>query len=442
MKRIISTLAISVVFASFINNAYAGYFLTDAKRACPQMITSFLTSGNTSDEVLFMQNELNKEGYFREVPNGYFDNSTIQALTLFQRDNNLLQTGKVGQYTMDSLNQRICGFSSSNNGSVVGMTVVDPIDPFVKIVNAESDKYVANQNSTQAGSFSNNSNTNNQNINNSNIIQSFAVTTPATLIDQSTTNTSVFYNPAIGYTYGITPKSGSVTVTSPPTNSVFNEGDTVNISWFATNLNVSNYQVLLENTITGESKELVVTSSNNARIVLTKEILDSVCSSVCDDYKQANFNIAIVTPVKDTTGNVSNLKARVFPVMIKRNISILGNANISASKTPVNSGEIFKLYINASNPVLYSNQINKYSLGVSAICPSGVSVSVGGMNCGQEFSMPQTSNYTQNEIPVKVTNNGWFTQSVIFNLGIYNEVGKLISVASTTVDVSPAPKSI
>lgn len=459
MKKIISILVISGVFASFINNASAGYFPYDAKRACPQMITSFLTSGNASDEVLFMQNELKKEGYYKGNPDGNFDNSTMVALQQFQRDNNLLQSGKIGQYTMDSLNQRICGFSNynfnSNSNSNVspyntGTTFVDAFDPFVRVITAESDKYVASQNSTQPVSYSNVnslptvnglnvSGTSIVNINSANI----SVIPPATLINQSVTSANLIYNPSIGYTYSVSPNSGSITVLSPGVNSVFREGDNVKISWRASNLNVSVYQVLLENTITGRSKEITTTSGNEVSVTLTKDLLDYVCYSTCDSYQQGSFQIAVATPIKDMVGNVTNLKARVYPLTIKRDIFSQSVANISASKSPASSNETFKIYINISNPSLFWNQTNnKYSFGVSASCSSGVSVSIGGMNCGQELSMPQTSQYTQREVPVTAINNGWFTQPVTFNLSVYDEFGRITGTSSTTVQINPTPKSI
>ena len=261
MKKIISILMVSGLFATITNNVYAGYFITPTREACPQVMETNPSFGSASDEVLFMQNELKREGYFNDVPTGYFDNHTVEALKRFQRDNDLLQTGKVGPYTQDYLNQRICGFSLSKNEDMVavGTTVVGSYDPFVKVVNAETDKYVATQNSTQGTGNTLNVSNNQSNYpelprvvtpNTGTVItdsSKISYIAPATLINQPINNASIIYNPQIGYTYSVSPKAGSITMISPGANSVFHEGDSVHLSWYTTNLSVNAYRIVLKN---------------------------------------------------------------------------------------------------------------------------------------------------------------------------------------------------
>ena len=84
-------------------------------------------------------------------------------------------------------------------------------------------------------------------------------------------------------------------------------------------------------------------------------------------------------------------------------------------------------------------QYGSYSFKVHAICPTGVSVSIAGVPCGQEFSMPTVSNNSQQEVPVMITNGSWFKQDVRFIVTAINNAGQSIGTAETNVSVNAAP---
>ncbi len=430
MKKIITTFTVLASLALFINNSYAGYFNNTQINRCNNQITSYLSFGSSGDEVLILQKLLSASGYLSAYPNGYFGNATKAAVKNFQRDNYVSQTGSLGQTTRDLVNERLCDdFSSYGSSYSYGynssVTYVDEFDLYVKVVSPN-------------GVYSNNSN----NYYNQYSTLSTDALVPAT-VQSSLTQANIIYNPLVGYTYALVPTSASLTISSPGSSSSFHEGDTVNLKWYTNNITALQYVISLENVSTGRVKDIALASTNDHSFVLTKEILDYVCAGVCNQYSQSKFNIIVSTPIKDMAGNITSFKAKVSDVTIIRPYFLSSNVSLTAGKSPVNSGELFRLYINILNNSYYNwnnSQTLPYSFGISATCTSGVSVSVGGLNCGQEFAMPQTSSYTQREIPVAITNNGWFSQNVIFNLTAYDQLGRVIGSASTTVIVHPVAR--
>lgn len=448
MKKIITIFTFLGVLALFTNNLYAGYFNNVPVIACNERITSYLSYGSSGNEVRTLQEVLASEGYLSAYPNGNFGYATRAAVKSFQRDNYLSQTGTVGPATRDAINERLCDNNVSSNvyyndtySYNSSVTYVDPFDPYVKVISPSDNGTVVTY-----GSYGTNYGTNyGTTYTTSNTTGSISVTplVPAT-VNNSLTQANVIYNPLIGYTYSLAPSAGSLTISSPGSNSSFHEGDTVNLNWYTNNITAVQYVISLENISSGRTWDIKLSTGNSDSFVLTKEMLDYVCAGVCNQYSQSKFNIVVSTPIKDMIGNVSMFKARVADVTIIRPYYTMGNVSLTSSRSPVNSGETFKLYTNVLNQS-YSNyyygQVAPYSFGISATCSSGVSVSIGGLNCGQEFSMPQTSAYSQREIPVIATNSGWFTQSVTFNLTAYNQAGQIMGFASTSVQVNPIPRA-
>jgi hypothetical protein len=231
-------------------------------------------------------------------------------------------------------------------------------------------------------------------------------------------------------------------VSSPLANTFYNEGDTVYVSWATSNIATIHFTVLLENTSTGQSKVAAVTSNKNTSFVLTKELLDAVCLGVCDNNQQGSFRVVITTPTTDIAGNTSTFRAAVAPVTIKRPLSWAGTVSITSNKSPVNSGEIFKLYINIPTGASWNaNLSGNYSIKVRALCPSSVSVSVAGTSCGQDFVIPFAPVYFQQEIPAVITNPTWYKQDVTFEITVVNLSGAVIGTARTTVIANAAPFS-
>ncbi|MFA5132350.1 MAG: peptidoglycan-binding domain-containing protein [Candidatus Paceibacterota bacterium] len=446
------------IMAQTATSSFAAYFNTDSIPRCDVQIINTLQVGSESKEVYVLQSLLSRAGYLYATPNGYFGFATKSAVKSFQRDNGVYATGSVGPMTLNAINERLCdadvrgdmlsytGYGySSYNGYSSGVTYVDAFDPYVRVVSptpAVATVFGNPPTTTTPGTFTPSgtvpvsipalttgtySNTTNYS------------TIPATTNTQIA-STNVIYNPSAGYTYGIVPQSGVLTILTPLANSVYNEGDTVTLSWTTSNLTVTQYQILLENKSTNQSKVVAVTSTKSASFVLTKEVLDAVCSGACDNNNVGSFRIVIATPIVDIAGTVSTFRAAISPITINRPYTTFANVGITGSKNPVNSGEAFRLYVSVPTPVYnYTPSYNQYSFKIRAVCINNVQVSIAGVPCGQDFTMPVTSAYFQQEIPVMMTNTTWYRQNISFEINAFTSTGQLVGTASTTVSVNPAP---
>lgn len=461
MKKIITIIGIMASTATFSS---AAYFNNTPVQACSTQIISSLSVGSEGDEVFMLQNLLNQGGYMYVAGNGYFGPATQSALKRFQIDNAIYPTGTVGPLTRNAINERLCdtdvrgdsliynqyGYSGSSYGYSSGTTYVDNFDPFVRVVSpTPANPTLYNNPSTNVAPISNVAqltvppvstpvNYTTGNVSNNVIIPSNV--TPAT---SAISSTNIIYSPYVGYTYGIVPQSGILTITTPLTNSVYNEGDTVNVAWTTSNLNATQYQILLENTSSNQSKVVAVTSTKNASFVLTKDVLDAVCSGTCNipntgAYNTGSFRVVITTPITDIAGITSTFRAAVSPITIKRPYYATAQVSISASKTPVNSGEVFRLYVNVPTPTY---NYGSYSFKIRAICVNNVQVSIVGVPCGQDFSMPVNNNNFQREIPSMITNTSWYRQDVVYEINAIDMNGNVIGTSRTTVTVNPAPFS-
>ena len=466
MKKIIAIGGFLGFFASQVITSSAAYFDTTPVVSCQTQITKTLQIGSDNNDVYVLQNMLVNAGFLNASPNGHYGRQTATAVRAFQISNGISPTGRVGESTRNAVNERLCdtdlvdnNISSYNDGYREyaysdGTTYVGQVDPYVKVITPSSDNpsvYATPQNLSRVIT-SNHISANGYNSSplssfSSNPIQTApsasSVFQPA--YSNSSTNgqiasTGIVYNPSTGYSYGIVPKSGSVTVSSPVANSVYQEGDTVTANWTSNNISVAPYTILLESTITGQSKVVAILSGNTYSFILTKELLDSVCAGTCNNNQQGSFRIVITMPTTDIAGITSTLRAAVAPITIRRPLA-LGQVTISSSKTPVTTGEIFKLYINVpTTSTLWNTTLtNNYSVKIKATCGGGVSASIAGVPCGQEFTIPPTVIASQQEIPAMITNTSWYKQDVTFAITVVNLTGQTIGVASTVVTVNAAP---
>jgi peptidoglycan hydrolase-like protein with peptidoglycan-binding domain len=461
MKKIIAIIGFLSLAGSSFSLANAGYFNYEPAFQCEVSITSQLQVGSQGGEVYTLQDFLARSGYLNAEPNGYFGQSTKSAVRSFQRDNYISMTGTVGPQTRNALNERLCdnnvrvdtyGYNEYDYyGQNSGVTRVDSYDPYAIVMlpkptqaviyqtpgntsvpvspaysqyaQAEELAYVSPVNPSIA-------------INTVDAVPSVSAISPQS---NQIASTQITYNPFTGYTYGITPRTGTLTVTSPVPNTVFREGNTVNVSWVTNNINASGYRVSLENTSGGQSRFVASSNGNSASFVLTREILDSVCSGDCISYGKTSYRIVISTPVTDIAGQTSTFKASVSPIIIDRPLG-LGTVSITASQSPVNSGEGFRLYVNIPTGASWdANLYGQYSFTIRALCPAGVSASVAGSSCGQEFSLPFTPTALQQSIPVMLTNTAWFSRQTSFELVVKNNLGQIIGTAQTNVTVNGQP---
>ena len=442
IKNSITAIGFMGIFIGFPAITFAGYFNNSVSYGCTSQITRTLQTGSENDDVYSLQEMLYQNGYLYANPNGYFGPATRSAVISFQRDNGLYTTGTVGEATIDAINAQLCGsntyaVNNSYNYSS-GTTVVDTYDPYVKNITSTVVTNTMVAPSYSYGTAGSNYSTYNP--------VTPTVIIPATTNPSFVYGTNIVYSPNIGYTYGLIPQPGTLTISSPGVDSHYNEGDTVNMTWTTNNINnVSQYQILLENS-SGQSKLVTTTSGNSASFVITKDILDYLCVSSCaPNYAQGSYKIVVTTPLTDLAGNTSIFRAAVSPIFIKRPYSFYGNVIISGSKNPVSSGELFKLYINA--PVdSYNNYYDpsiygQYSIRIHAICPSNVQVTVAGVPCGQEFSMPFTAYNIQQEIPAMITNNTYYKQDVVFVVNITNPLGQVVGTSQTTITGNAMPFS-
>lgn len=444
MKKIIIALGFIGFFVGSTSLVFAGYFNTTPVQRCNTQITHTLQMGSENDDVYVLQGMLKQGGYLFVTPNGYFGVSTKSAVKRFQNENGLSANGIVGELTRNAVNERLCDVDVRGDtteymsyGYSSGTTYVDQYDPYVKVISPQitTPTVYATPQEYSNTSFSLPS-VNATYVTNttSSYLPSTGILTPAT---SQIEGSHIIFNPSTGYSYGLTQKSASLTVITPVLNSVFNEGDTVNLSWVTNNLNASGFEIILENTSTGQSKQVAVIQNTSFSFVLSKELLDAVCAGGCNNNQQGSFKIVIMTPVTDIAGITSNFRASVSPITIKRPYGINAPVSIITSKTPVNSGERFKLYV--QTPMVNNAVFNNYTIKIHALCPSSVSVKVAGMACGQDFIAPLSLLSTQQEIPAEIVNNSWFKQEVSFEVMIINPAGQVVGVDHTVVTSNPAP---
>ncbi len=447
MKKIIAIVGFLGLFTAGTQMSLAGYFNSSPVIRCETQITKTLQRGSENNDVYVLQTMLANAGFLQAIPNGYFGYQTASAVRAFQRSNGILVTGTVGEITRNAVNERLCdtdlldnSYSYDTYGYSSGITYVSQSDPYVQVK-------VISPDVTNPVVYAMPQNT----ISNSIVSTSYS-TSPAVVSSVATPNlsssylasqvvsTGIVYNPSSGYTYGIVPRSGSITVSSPLVNSIYKEGDTVHVQWTTNNLQTSTYSIILESSITGQSKTVAIVGGTSHSFVLTKELLDAVCVGTCNNNQQGSFKIIVSTPTTDIAGTTSNLRAAIAPITVKRPFAP-GRLMLTVSKTPVSSGEIFRLYVNAPTNSFENHRDTSYTLRIKSTCPSSVSVSLAGASCGQEIVIPFNTARLDQGIPVTVTNPTWYTQDVSFQTALFNAAGQAVANAEAKVTVNSAPFS-
>ncbi len=453
MKKIIAIVGFLGVFSAQTLVSFAGYFNSAPIVRCETQITRTLQRGSENNDVYILQQMLVNAGFLQANPNGYFGYQTVQAVKEFQMNNDLRVTGSVGEATRNAINERLCdtdlldntytysdyGYSNNN-----GVTYVGRSDPYVnvQVISPQATTpsvYATPQNLASVTTIAP-SRVLSTNIPTVSVSSVPAASAVSTYTASQIAATGIVYNPSTGYSYGVVPRSGSITVTSPAVHSVYQEGDTVQVNWSTDNLQTSTYSIILESSITGQSKTVAIVGGNSYSFVLTKELLDAVCSGTCNNNQQGSFRVVVSTPTTDIAGVTSNLRAAIAPITVKRPFAP-GRLLLTVSKSPVASGEIFRLYVNAPVNSFENVRDPSYTLKIKSTCPSSVMVSLAGASCGQEIAVPYNTTRLEQGIPVTVTNPTWYTQDVSFQIGLFNASGVNVASAEAKVTVNSSPFS-
>ena len=454
MKKIIAIVGFCGLFAAGVQTSLAGYFISDPISRCETQLTRTLQRGSENSEVYVLQQFLVNAGFLHAHPNGYFGYQTASAVRSFQYNNGIRVTGTVGEVTRNAINERLCdtdlldnqySYSYGSYAQTSGVTYVSSIDPYVnvQVINPPVTNPVVIPTPQSFGQTAVVSNAPVTTSFSSSAIVPSTVTVPS-LSSQTHASqvvaTGIVYNPSTGYTYGVIPRSGSLTVSSPLPNTVYQEGSTVQVVWTTDNLLTSPYSIILESAITGQSKTVAVVTGTSHSFVLTKELLDSVCAGTCNNNQQGSFRIVVSTPTTDIAGITSNLRAAIAPITVQRPFAA-GKLSLTVSKTPVSSGEIFKLYVNAPTNSYQNYRDGSYTLRIKSTCPSSVSVSLAGASCGQEIVIPFNTARLEQGIPVTITNSTWYTQEVSFQIALVNASNQIVADTDAKVKVNSAPFS-
>jgi peptidoglycan hydrolase-like protein with peptidoglycan-binding domain len=457
------------IFTSLVTSVSAGYFNPTPLDACNLSIVSTLSHGSQNDDVLTLQNFLYRAGYLSAYPNGYYGYGTQAAVRSFQGDNGIRMTGTVGALTRDALNERLCDSDVSRFGNEEGSfssgntTYVSNYDPYVVVINAPkqnpalysspqadmrgpapipaisiptlpvsaASNVIVGSGASQGATYTSSIATPVYGAN------GFAPAPIAPIISEAG-NTSIVFNPSVGYQTVINQKSGSLTFTSPYPHAIYNEGETVNLTWTTNNIKASQYTVSITNKNNRQPRTVAVTNTNSASFVLTKSLLDDLCGGICLPNDTDTFSITITSPVVDIAGNVSEFKATISPITIKRVFAVSG-MSLFVSKTPVDNNEVFKLQIQI--PQTVTTSYGNYIYRVKAICPSNVTVSLAGTSCGVEYVLPFGQTSYSNELPVIARNTQWYKQEVKFEITASLPTGQVVGSAQTTVQINGAPFS-
>ena len=180
----------------------------------------------------------------------------------------------------------------------------------------------------------------------------------------------------------------------------------------------------------------------SASFVLTRDILETVCAGDCISYGKKYYRIVIATHLTYISGKTSLFKAAVSPITIDRPVGI-STVTLTTNQTPVNSGEGFRLRVNVPGGISWnSSYYAEYSVAIRALCPAGVAVNIAGTPCGQDLVLPLGTPVSLSQsIPTMITNTGWLSKDVTFELFVKNAFGQVVGTAQTVVKVNGVPFS-
>jgi hypothetical protein len=419
------------IYAPDYNNYNDGYI--GGPTSCVQALTSTLSTGQESDEVLTLQDYLHDAGYLSVMPNGYFGASTRQAVVAFQRDHGISATGSVGSATRSALNDAICGSGST---ATVAQTTIIPTT-YVNSGSSYSNNYSTYNNNTYAPAPT------------YGVVdtqpQTFPyspsapiVVTPATPVTPNIGSNGIAYYPYDPYHNTPVPLPSSLIISSPSRGTVFNEGDNVTVSWNVTNAQVLQYRIELGNSNGSNSRPVmtVPASQTTASFTLSKDLLDYLCIVGCQSMAQNNFSIIVVAILADPNGSqiTTTLKGDVTPIFINRPFAYAG-VKLTINDTPVTSGKNVKLLVSTPLGASWNSGLyGPFTITLHAVCPNGVQVTINGTPCGQDYTLSQTSQYFTPEISAYVTNATWVPQLASINLTVTDpRTGQVIGTDSENI---------
>ncbi len=383
----------------------------DITPLCAVTVTRTLSLGMRGEDVATVQDYLNNQDFMPATPNGYYGYGTEAAVKRFQAAYGIRQTGTVGPQTRDVLNRLICGDRSV--GVVTQASTIAPLKDITpsRIISTPSTVATPSTSFVNTGSSS--------------------INPGLPLYPPSNYPFNQYINPA----YQV--KGASLIVTMPSNKAGYREGDTVHVSWASSNLVASRYVVSLGSMNTTSEKQLAVLpgTSNTTSFVLTKELLDSVClgTTACSG---PNYRVYVTAYTSALPQGEYTIKAYADQISITRPLTTAG-ISLTASKTPVNSGETINLYVHVPATAGPFAQYNSLYWKVRALCPTGVQITINGQACGTESYVYQQNIMTAPDIRVTLTNNSWGPQQVILEAEAYNYFGgQLLGKGTTAVVIN------
>lgn len=359
--------------------------------SCDATITRTLTLGSHGDDVATLQDYLHNSGYLAVQSNGYYGKATSNAVKLFQSRYGIKVTGTVGPISQDILNNLICGNEVSpvsvnyqNTGVTYVPNTVSSVTQIPSTPVSETLSYV------QGGQV---------------------ITVPVSQARRTS-----------DYTVTIS-KLPSVTIVIPLNRSAYNEGDTVPVTWVASNLNATHYTVMLANTQSGLEKRVASLSGDTKtyNVTLTKELLDSVCGGTMCSGTTNGYRMYVIAYYQTLDGELS-IKAYADQISIARPLSATVNVSLTPSKNPVSVGEQIKLFAYIPNQAIFSQYQNLY-WKIRPICAPGVTLTVNGLACGNDIYVYQSNINTSPDITVTINGNMWGPTEVTFDATVLSYYG-------------------
>lgn len=104
-------------------SSVASSLAASAKLVCTDLLESLVT-GNQSDAVLSLQTFLYTKEYLKVTPNGYFGPATFAAVSAYQKNKGITQTGAAGPLTRVAIKSDSCGVAAASTVSKPASVVV------------------------------------------------------------------------------------------------------------------------------------------------------------------------------------------------------------------------------------------------------------------------------------------------------------------------------
>ncbi len=375
------------------NGGLASYY--SSNNYCEATITRNLSLGSQGTDVATTQDYLFDQDFLQTQPNGYYGYGTKNAVKLFQSRYGINTTGTVGPQTMNLLNNLICGGNTGANNS-----------------------YVANSSRTTEIATTVTSN------------NSYYPTGYQSSVYpvQSTVNSTSFvpaYSNINQPVYPVTVnRAPTMTIVIPMNKSFYKEGDTIPASWVTANMNVNHYNIMMTNTSTGLEKQVAALPGTlkQYNVTLTKELLDSVCAgtTACTGINANSYRFYVIAHYQTVDGELS-IRAYADQMTIQRP-ETLAQVSLSPSKSPVMAGDTIKLYGYVPNTGVFSQYQNLY-WRIRPICAPGITLTVNGMNCGNDIYVYQSNINSSPEITVTINGNLWGPTEVTFEASVLSYYG-------------------